>query len=255
MIRIRTEIGDPTLLHNDDNVDSLNHQTQIISEFFSSFIKRLIVIELSDKVAKDYFLLALPPQKNAHCEAIIYFDFKSALTPGINRARYFTDFIYLQLTKIFEASGDDPQQLVRAYDLFKDLNYESIYLRRKLKSSPNRLYKAGIKVRMKTDGAKISVVYYKGKIETKEILIANLWPVFYFIGPIIYDGYWKNNSTFIVKNKTDEIHFETSRESQAVEISFHPNVSSLLKLQADLDIACFKTRVEIDDKYKHGRKA
>ena len=219
-----------------------NLSTHVITELYNRCLNLSIKgfekyrIELYDK--PDIYNLYPPDNASTIAYYERTFDFDRYFAQQKPERRKITlETLYEAIVVLCEKAGYDLAPFTAAYKRVKELNYENRYMVDKLKTSPNRKYKAGIQVEITEKVAEISVVV-EGLPNFGNLVIlkiAQTQPHSFFIQQLINKGKWVGSNTFIVSNKLGEINFVASLKDKSVEVQLLPKTKSEEELRKEFE--------------------
>lgn len=255
MIDVRLELkGSKTI--SEEELFQIKFEMHIMGEFYSRVLGKIkgvtkVIIELTDQ-SDTNLPFVVPYSKNNDIPVVKdMIDIKKfIMLTSEERREFLCDMIFEMIKSISTQIGLDEKILHTGSRLIKDLNYENNYFLTKVKTSPDRKLKAGIRVKMRYIGADISVVFFdRHNLELKEVSVINLWPNSYFISALISNGSWKDNDQFEIRNKSKEIIFTVSYSKGTCTIDFVPKHTDSKLLKDILDYSTFKERSEVKHLY------
>jgi len=120
-------------------------------------------------------------------------------------------------------------------EAIRKLDFRNCFLIGKMKTSKDKLLKAGVEVDVTTDYAKISMIFHSNdNVLVKRVELIRTHPIRLIFMTLIGKTAWLNDETFEMINKEKDIRFIVSLSDYKPAIHFSSNTKSESQLAAEL---------------------
>lgn len=203
------------------------------------YLEKIRIDLTPDLQAHTYVAPAKPLKYSFVCTIANSYNFEAFFQKNvIERKKALLEVLQQNVREAVKQLGWDIVSFEEAYQKVQEVNFiNKVIWSNKFFSTKNKHYQAAVELEIETIHASISIIFFdSAKQLIKRVEVVKVRPHSLFLSKMFGKAKWLNNREFILSNKTNEIHFIASLDSDQVKRSITPILQSEQQLLNELKI-------------------